>query len=173
MGTITIEWDNVRSVTSAVLYEVEVGSGLLSYGTLRTPTSRMFEVVNSQSTARLNFDDIVRFAPVGTRFWRRLDGSIDSGFTFNQSLHQTQLSLNTMVTHRRPGALMQVSFSSALTTQENAARQTKNDMTVSSQRTFRPRWNTVIFGQGQQNEQLALNFRTVLGGGISRTLLQS
>jgi hypothetical protein len=173
MGTITIEWDNVRSITSSVLYEVEVRSGRLYYGTLRTTASRTLEVANTLASANLPFDDIVRLVPVESGFWHRLEGSIDSGFSFSQSLAQTTLTLNTSVTHRRPRATTQLSYSSSLTTQEDAERQTRNDINLVNQRVFRPRWSALVFGQGQQNEQLSLNFRTVLGGGLARMLAQS
>jgi hypothetical protein len=86
---------------------------------------------------------------------------------------QTQLTFNTEVTYRRPRLVSQLNFGSSLTAQENAERQTKNDLSVTTQRSLRPRWNTVVFGQAQQNEQLSLNLRTVLGGGFARTLTQS
>jgi hypothetical protein len=173
MGTIYVEWDNVRAVTSSVLYEVEVRSGQLYFGTLRPAASRALEVVNTMATARLSFEDMVRAVPVEDRFWKRLEGSIDSGFTFNQSLEQTQLTLNTSVTHRRRAASTRLTFNLALTTQENAERQTRNDIALVNQKSFRPRWSSFVFGQGQQNEQLSLNFRTVAGGGLARTLAQS
>jgi hypothetical protein len=173
MGTIYVEWDNVRAVTSSVLYEVEVRSGQLYFGTLRPVGSRTMEVVNTLATARLSFEDIVRAVPVEDGFWKRLEGSIDSGFSFSQSLEQTQLTLNTSVTHRRRAASTQLTYGSALTTQEDAERQTRNDISLVNQRTFRPRWSWLAFGQGQQNEQLSLNFRTVLGGGLARMVAQS
>lgn len=51
--------------------------------------------------------------------------------------------------------------------------ETRNTLTLQTQRFVRPRLSTVVFGQLQQNEQLSLNLRTVVGGGLARRLLQS
>ena len=44
---------------------------------------------------------------------------------------------------------------------------------LQSQRFLRPRWSAIGFMQLQQNEELSLNLRAVLGGGVHRILSQS
>jgi hypothetical protein len=62
---------------------------------------------------------------------------------------------------------------SLLTDREDAARQTRNNVSLLSQRLLGPRWAAVGFSQLQQNEELSLNLRAVFGGGPLRAVVQT
>ena len=117
--------------------------------------------------------NIVRISPLGGSLWRRLDGSIDAGFSFTQANVQTQWTFNTSVSYRSRLWLSSLAGDSALTTREDADRQTRNNLLLQSGRFLRPRWSAVGFAQFQQNEELSLEVRAVLGAGIRRIVTQS
>jgi Protein of unknown function, DUF481 len=117
--------------------------------------------------------DIVLIAPLGGTFWRRLDGSISAGFSFTEANTQTQWTFDTTVSYRSHRWLSQLTADSLLTTSEDVDRQTRNNLTIQSHRFLRPRWRALGFVQFQQNEELSLNLRSVVGGGIIRMLAQS
>lgn len=173
MGTIAIEWDNVARVSSDVEYDVEISTGVRYFGTLLPGDAGTLVVTSTSGQTPLPLLDVVRLDPVGVSFWRRLDGSLDGGYNFSQSNGQTQFTLNTNVQYRSLRQLSQLTASSLLTTQDDADRQTRNTLTLTTQRFIRPRWSTLGFGQFQQNEQLSLNLRAVFGGGLARRFLQS
>lgn len=173
IGTISIEWDDVERVTSTASFDIELASGRRVFGSLARGDAGTVDVATSSGTERLPLADIVRITPIGGTFWRRLDGAIDAGFSFEQANVQTQWTLHTNVDYRGRRWLSELEADSALTTREDADRQTRNSLTLQTQRFLRPRWSVVGFAQFQQNEELSLNLRGVFGTGILRILSQS
>lgn len=173
IGTISIEWDDVARVTSAANYDIELNSGERYFGSLARGDSRSIDVVTLTGSQRLGMGTVVRISPLRGSFFHRLDGSVDAGFSFTQANVQTQWTFNTTVSYRSRRWLSTLDGDSTLTSQEDAARQTRNTLMLQSQRFLRPRWSAIGFMQLQQNEELSLNLRAVLGGGVHRILSQS
>ena len=173
IGTLSIEWDDVARVSSAAIYDVELVDGSRVYGTLERAGAGGVDVTGAMGQTHLLLADIVRVAPLGGTFWRRLDGSINGGFSFTEANVQTQWTFNADVSYRSRYWLSELSADSSLTTREDADRQTRNTLTLRTQRFLRPRWSALGFLQFQQNEELSLDLRTVLGGGIGRVVTQS
>src|SRR4029453_13120803 len=86
---------------------------------------------------------------------------------------QTQWSFNADVSYRSRQWLSSLSADSALTIREDADRQLRNTLTLQSQRFLHARWAGLAIAQFQQNEELALDLRAVLGAGVKRVLVQS
>ena len=173
IGTVSIEWDDVDRVTSTASYEIELASGRRVYGSLARGAANTLEVVAGAERETLLLDDVIRMTPLGGTFWKRLDGSFAAGFNFTQANLQAQWSFNGDVVYRGRRWLAELTADSLLTAQEDAERQTRNTITFQGQRFLRPRWSYVGILQAQQNEELSLNLRALVGGGIARVLLQS
>jgi len=173
IGTISIEWDDVAHVTSAATYDVELESGTRLLGTVARGDARTMDLVSASGTERLALGTVVRLARVGRTFWRRLDGSLAAGFSFTQADVQTQWTFDATSTYRSRLWVTTVTADSLLTTREDANRQTRNDLSIQAERYMRPRWSYALLGVLQQNEELELNLRSVVGGGVIRTLKQS
>jgi hypothetical protein len=173
IGTLSIEWDDVARVTSTTIYDVELVDGSRVYGALERADAGGVDVAGAMGQTHLLLADVVRVTPLGGTFWRRLDGSMNGGFSFTEANVQTQWTFNADVSYRSRYWLSELSGDSSLTTQEDAERQTRNTLTLRTQRFLRPRWSALGFVQFQQNEELSLDLRSVLGGGIGRVLAQS
>jgi hypothetical protein len=173
LGTISIEWDDILHITSKARYDVELASGQRTFGSLGRGDKRTLDVVEGSRTERLALGDIVRIAPVGGTFWRRLDGSISAGFSFTEANSQTQWTFDTTVSYRSRRWLTELNADSLLTINEDSDRQSRNNLALQSQRFLRPRWSALGFLQFQQNEELSLNLRSLVGVGAGRILAQS
>jgi hypothetical protein len=173
IGTIAIEWDDIQRLTSTARFDIERISGEHAYGTLVRADPRTVDVVDGQRVERLALDDIVRLAPVGRTLWARLDGSIAAGFSFTSANDQTQWTFDTSVYYRSRLWLSELTADSLLTASEDTERQTRNNLALQSQRYLGPRWSALMFLQFQQNEELSLNLRSLVGGGVARSLAQS
>jgi Protein of unknown function, DUF481 len=173
IGTISIEWDDVAHVASKANYDIELNSGLRYVGSLTRNDPRTLSVATAAGQERLIMDSVIRISPLGGSFWQRLDGSIDAGFNFTQANVQTQWTFDTSVSYRSRRWLSILDGDSSLTTREDADRQTRNNLSFQSQRFLRPRWSALGFSQFQQNEELSLNLRVVLGAGVQRVISQS
>ena len=173
VGTISIEWDDIQFVTSAARYELELQSGERVIGTLVRAVARTVDVVDAAYKQRVSLNDIVRLAPLGGTLWKRLDGSISAGFNFTEANQQTQLTLDTTVSYRSRRWFSELEGDSLLTSQTDADRQTRNDLSLKTARFLKPRWQGLGFLNLQQNEELSLNLRSLVGTGVGRTLTQS
>jgi hypothetical protein len=174
LGTIAIEWDDIQQITSATRFDVELANGQRTFGSLGRGAPRSVDVVVDPSrTERLALGDIVRIAPLGGTLWRRLDGSVSAGFSFTEANRQTQWSLDTSVSYRSRRWLSELTADSLLTTRDDADSQTRNSLSLQSERFLRPRWSALGFLQFQQNEELSLNLRSLVGVGAARALARS
>jgi hypothetical protein len=173
IGTIAIEWDDVEHVTTQRTFEIQLASGRRVFGSLARSVARTMDVVTSSGPERLPLGDIVGISPIGDTFWGRLDGALDSGFSFTQANVQTQWTLHFNVSYRSRWWLSELDADSALTTREDADRQSRNTLTLQTQRFLHPNWSVIGFGQFQQNEELTLDLRAAFGVGILKVLSQS
>ena len=169
LGTISIEWDDIQHITSPARFDVELATGERTFGSLGRGDARTVDVVGTTATERLSLDDIVRLAPLGGTLWKRLDGSISAGFNFTEANSQTQWTLDTTVSYRSRRWFSQLDADSLLTTRDDADRQTRNDLACSRSATSGRAGRRLGFLEFQQNEELSLNLRSLLGGGVVRT----
>jgi putative salt-induced outer membrane protein YdiY len=173
IGTISIEWDDVERVTSAASYDLELVSGIRIAGSIARGDARTMQLVTATGPEPVALSTVVRMNRLGRTFWRRLDGSVAAGFNFTQADLQTQWTFNGDVSYRSRKWLLSLSADSLLTTREDVDSQSRNDLNLQAQRFMRPRWSYVGLGIFQQNEELSLDLRSVVGGGFVRTLKQS
>lgn len=173
LGTLSIEWDDVARVTSMATYDVELSSGTRYFGSLQRSDPRTIAVVTATGTERVDTLTVTRISPLGGSFWRRLDGSIDAGFSFTQANVQTQWTFDTSVSYRSRLWYSTLTGDSALTSSEDQDRQTRNSLTLQTQRFLGQRWSAIGISQFQQNEELSLNLRGVFGAGVARRLVQT
>jgi hypothetical protein len=173
-GTLSIHWGDVASLESPREFEVEVESGNRSYGTLAaSPADSMIVAFQDGSTTTTPMLEVVRLVPIGASIWSRVDGSVDSGFSFAQANVETHLTLNATATYRGPRNKFSATLSSQLTSREDVDRQLRNTLTVTGVRYQSNRWFRLAFGQFQQNDELSLELRTVAGGGFGRDVVQT
>ncbi len=147
---------------------IELDTGLRYFGTLVAGDARTVNAATTAGVDKLDISAVVRINPLGRSFWRRLDGSISAGFNFTQANVETQWTFDSQVTYRGRDWVSTLTGDSLLTDREDAARQTRNNVSLITQRLLGPRWAAVGFSQFQQNEELSLNLRAVFGGGPLR-----
>ena len=173
-GKLSIHWGDVASLESPREFEIEEESGTRTYGSLAaSPADSMIVSFKDGSTTTLPMIQVIRLAPIGASIWSRMDGSVDSGFSFTQANVETHLTLNAAATYRGPRNQLSVTLSSQLTTREDTDRQLRNTLTLTGIRAQADRWFRTAFGQFQQNDELALELRTVAGGGLGRDIVQT
>ena len=173
IGTISIEWNDVQHVTARRGFDLELESGQRLFGSIARADAGTLEVVTLTGSERVPIAEVVRISPLGGTFWTRLDGNIDAGFSFTQANVQTQWTFNSSISYRSRRLLSTLDADSALTTQEDAERQSRNALGLQTQRFLKPRMSALGFAQFQQNEELSLLLRTVLGGGLGWKVKQS
>src|SRR5262245_40291360 len=120
MGTIKIEWDKIRSVTSSRSFEVETSGGALWYGTLAAGDAGKLVVAGTGANrASLDLVSVFRISTIEKGFWHRLDGSITMGGSATKSSGVGQLYASVSVGSRRPSYTWTASYDSTTTFRED------------------------------------------------------
>jgi len=173
MGTVTIEWNKIARFTSPALFEVELASGAVFYGTLAAPAAGKLHVSGAPAGTDFDMIDVVRLTPIDQKFWQQLDGSVDVGFTFTQADQRSQWTFNGMVSRTTRNYITTVNANSLLTIDDQNSHQNRNTVSAGVQRQLGNRWFAAVFGQADHNEELNLDLRTLAGAGLGRMIVQS
>lgn len=174
MGTIDIEWDKIAQIESNFVFQVELQSGRLFYGSIHSmEEENRLVVASAVGTTALEFDRVVHITPIEETFWQRLDGSIDLGYSYTQDQAATQWSMEASTDYTTRKYTAAVDFSSLFKTQENAEDVQRQVLTLSLNWHLKKRWFAIGLNQFQTNASQGLDLRALLGGGFGRYMIQS
>ena len=177
IGTLSVEWDKVAHLESKQHLQIETSSGKLYFGSLvandksgalRVVDDRMGieSEVTIEKTVRINVLDVKK------SFKDRLDGSFDLGYSYTKSTASEQLSLDFDVSHSDRRRRWSLSGSALQSTTRDSASNSAN-LGAEFRRLRANRWfwaGTVTF---EKNDELGLDLRTLVGGGVGRYIIQS
>ena len=176
MGTVSISWEDIVSVTSNQQLQVELTDGRRYFGNFSSSDERFqIKVVTQSETVELSTNQIVRVTPIITDdlFWRRLEGDISFGLVAQKSSEVTTMNLASDIRYRTREYLVGLVLNSAITDQPTEETKTRQNVGLNYQR-FRPnRWFTDWFTSWESNDELGIQSRVLAGGGIGRYLVQT
>jgi Protein of unknown function, DUF481 len=165
-GTIYFEWDNVVRVEAARQFEIVTMDGRHFLGRLDSAADRMLTIIAASGPVSLPMPEATSIAPIGSSFWRKLDGSLDAGFSYTRSSGIAQLNVNSDTTFRRPGFAGRLTASITATRQNEGGRDDRGSLQMSYARYRWPRWYVSALGRFETNESLGLRLRSQVGGVI-------
>jgi hypothetical protein len=94
-GTLYLEWDKLASVESKQQVEVTTADGQRYLGSLGPAPDHSVAVIEATNAATtLAMADVTELHPIGRRFWSKVDGSLDVGFSYTRSSGVAQLNFN-------------------------------------------------------------------------------
>jgi hypothetical protein len=171
LGKASVHWGEITGMTSPRTFDIQIASGDHYYGSLLPgPPGELLIGQGAGSPVNIPMADVIRMAPIGASLWSRMDGSVDAGFSFAQANLETHYTLNANASYRGPRYQFGSTLASQLTTQEKANRILRNSLGVNGNRSFENHWYTIAWGGLQQNEELALDLRALVGGGVGRDI---
>jgi len=175
LGKASIHWGEVVGVASPREFEVTLESGDRYYGSLSVSAAGNQLVVTSAGAApvTLSLMAVTTLVPIGTSVWRRIDGSVDVGFSLAQANLETHWTLNGATTYRSRRFRLSSTIASQLTAREDTDKNSRNTLSFNGSRLFDNNWFATLLVQLQQNEELELRLRTVGGGGVGKALSQT
>ena len=101
LDTVTVYWERVVAVASPRLFEVEVENGSRYFGALEEVAPGRVRVAPPGGVAvELTLVEVVHMMPLEARFWQKLDGNVDLGFSFAKANLETRWTLNSEVDYR-------------------------------------------------------------------------
>lgn len=171
MGTVFIDWENIRDIISDRGHQIEMGDGRRLLGTLEKPESNSPDdaeliIINTgEGPLEVMSSNLVRMYPVGGGFWDRMDLAFSLGFNFDKSSSVGKYNFNIDAVYRAPEYISFGKFSSEITTQDTADNTTRNVLNL-DHLTYQPnkRYHS-YFGSMEQNDQLGVKLRTLVGLG--------
>jgi hypothetical protein len=174
-GTLYLEWDKLASVESKQRVEVTTADGERYLGTLGPAPDRsvaVIEAVNAATT--LKMADVTEITPIGRRFWSKLDGSLDIGFSYTRSSGVAQLNFNSDTVYRRAGFEGRVTASLTQTRKDDdSGRDDRGFIEIAYLRYLWQRWFFGAAGRFETNQSLGLDLRSQIGAAIGPRLINS
>lgn len=176
MGTVSIEWEEIVSITSNQQLQVELTDGHRYFGNLSASDEQFkIKVVTRTDTIEFLTKDIVRITPIITedQVWRRLEGDISFGFNAQKSSEVVTVNLASDIRYRTRDYLLGLVLNSAVTDQPTEETKTRQKLGLNYQRFREDRWFTDWFTSWESNDELGIESRALLGAGVGRYLVQS
>ncbi len=173
MGTINIEWEHIKKVTSQYAFQVELSSGLKYLGNIEPADDGKLGVTGAYSQIETDLIEVVKVTPIEDNFWDRVKASVDFGFSFKRANRVTDYNLAADASYRVEKYLATVDLSSSLNSTQNVEATQRNVVGTQFHRFLANRWSVIGLGQFTQNQELGLDFRALVGGGVGKALIQT
>jgi hypothetical protein len=181
MGTVSIDWEDIVSVTSEQSLEIELTGGSRYYGRLlKSDEESGVRVKTASQEVSLVAREIVGITPIETheKLWKRLEGSFSFGFQTQKSSGVTTANTSADVQYRARTFLLGLRLNSAITEQptlvlDEKTTTARQNIEGNYQRFRRNRWFTDWFAGWEQNDELGIAGRTSVGWAAGRYLVQT
>jgi putative salt-induced outer membrane protein YdiY len=174
-GNIALDWNQVQSVQSTAIYQILMNNGRRVEGKIEKESggklgTKDFLVREAIEEIRVPSATVVSIESTKSTFLRKLQGTIDFGYTFSSGNSQSTLNLDTSGAYKTQRWEVGTSFDSTFSGQSGASKTNRED----SQTTF-----TKFLGRNSFVESLSgflhssqqdLTLRTTLGGAYGRYL---
>ena len=173
-GTIFFEWDKVALVKSRQEFEIVTQNGKEYYGSIDTDTiANLLLIITPDGILRLQPLAAVSIVPIKMSFWKRLDLSIDLGFSYGKASKVGQLTTNSAVAYRRRELFSELNLNSAITLQEDNERTEWHSLTSQTIYYFSRPWGWGGSAALERSTEFGIDWRILLGAGIGRYLVQT
>jgi hypothetical protein len=174
IGTLEIEWDNVRSVTATASFDVDDLDGNRYVGSLEAGAADAeLRIVSPEGVATVPFRNVARIRRLGSTFWSRLDGSIDVGASYTSASELFNLDVAASLETERPGWEIVIDATSTINSQPEVEDTRRSTLSIAYARRFQNRWLALVQGQLEQNRELGFDLRSSAAAGGGRYFVQS
>jgi putative salt-induced outer membrane protein YdiY len=176
MGTVSIDWEDIVSITTKQTLQVEISDGTRYFGRLNSADNRFeIKVITLSDDVDLLTSQIVRMTPIDAEesFWERLDGSFALGFDSEKASDVTTLRTTADISYRTRQYLVGLQATVNNTTQAEDETRNRTNIRANYQRFRGNRWFTDWFGGWERHDELGIQSRISGGGALGRYLVQN
>ena len=174
---VRLDWSKIDRIESKSTFMIWLVDGKLVTDVMRLLPTNSSEspnfIIGSNESIRVPQVDVIRITPAGRQFWKRLEGSIDFGFSFTSGNDQYQTQLTATTTYRTGDHSFTASIDSAFSGQTEGASLTRNQFSFDYRKQLSQRWYVGGLFDLLRSDQQSLNLRTTVGGLAGRNLLQT
>ena len=173
-GTIAIEWDKISGIVSDQHIQIETASGIRYFGSVKTSEKvSQIIVVTNNGPQTLDAERVIVMEPIEDRGIDALDIDFTVGYNFAKAGGVASTNLAVNMDWRSLIRIESFRFSTTITDSDTLEASKRMTLGFQHTRLFNNRW----FSNGnltfEQNDELGLDLRTSIGGGVGRYLVQS
>lgn len=176
MGTVSIDWEDVVSVTSEQSLQVELTNGARFFGQLVAADKEHELVVRTASRdVTYSTNEIVRITPIDAKvpFLERLEGSFSLGFQAQKSSEVNTSNLAADVSYRAREYLVGVRLNSTVTDQPSEPTTADQSIDLNLQAFRRDLWFSDWFVGWERQDELGIQARLSAGAAWGRYFVQT
>ena len=175
LSTLRVKWEYVVRLSSNLRYDIELESGARYIGTIEQAeeVGKMVIRVSEDIDYTVDLSSVVKIYPLRSNFWKRVTGYLDAGLSFQRANHRTEWKLGGEVNYRGERWHYRTVATSYYSNRQGVEGTTRNDASVTGQRILKNRWIAVLATTHEQNDELNLDYRALVGGAFGRFLVQS
>jgi hypothetical protein len=172
---VRLDWSKIERLESKSTFMIWLVDGKLVTDVMRLLPTNSSEVSNFVigSSIRVPQLDVIRIAPADRQFWKRLEGSIDFGFSFTSGNDQYETQLTATTTYRTGDHSFTASVDSAFSGQTEGTSLTRHQFTFDYRKQVSPRWYVGGLFDLLRSDQQSLNLRTTIGGLVGRNMVRT
>lgn len=169
-----IEYDKIVTMGSTDDWDIELANLTRLFGSLLPgPEPGTVRVATATDTVQVALRDIVEMSSVNRTVWSRFDGFLEFGFNYAKANNASNLNFATNVTYRAPKWILGLNLDSRFQNQDDADSFKRNQGSFYVHYLLPKTWYVGAFTQFEQNQQLDLDLRFLLGAVGGRDFVQS
>jgi hypothetical protein len=173
ISTISIEWEDVDSLSSVYHFRVEDSRGGKYFGAIFRTRGGVVQVIRAGVSTEAPAASVVLIEPLEASFWQQLDGSISLGFSYSKADDLTQLTFDTWILRRTSIRQTRLDVDAILTNSSGAEKTVRYDAPVDHRRHLRGVLFAELGASLQRNDELGLDRRTAAMGLFGANLIQT
>lgn len=173
---VRLDWSRVERLESKSTFMIWLVDGKLVTDVIRLLPSNSDEVANfliGNSGITVHQLDVIRITPADKHFWKRLEGSIDFGFSFTSGNDQYQTNLAATTTYRTGDHSFTASIDSSFSGQTEGDSLRRNQFSFDYRKQLSRRWYVGGLFDLLHSDQQSLDLRTTVGALAGRNVVQT
>jgi len=170
--TIEIQWSLVAQLTSTQNFQITIDDDRQLFGSLVAPERNSVLLLNS-ALARIELPliSVVRMNPIEGRLIDRIDMNVDLGYNFAKANNVTQGNFGYDFSYRSEERLLEIDLAATRSSSSDQPKSIRYNSALSYRRFIGDRrWDPMGFGGVERNDELGLDRRVTVGGGMSHWL---
>ena len=170
-----IDWAEVERIESPAYFSVVTSSGNRFSGSIRTDpeASTRILVENQGAIVPLEHSDLVALTPIDAGFWGRFGTSVDFGMSLTKANETKQFNTRATASYLTDDWSLEGNVDSLFNAREGVPDTNRNELGTNFRYFITERWFSVTFGSFLQSDELQLDLRSSIGGGMGRYLVRN
>jgi len=174
VSTVDIKYDKIATFYSNKNYEIIFKDGRRRFGSFaKSHLDQFVNIVTTNDTILTPLIEVIEITPIKNRFWKRLSGNVDLGYSYSKASTVSQLNFSSNLKYQQKNYFTRLQLNSNITDQKNQDRTDKNDASLSIYRRLKKSWFGLGTFSSERNSELGLDLRLQGGLGVGNEIVHT